>query len=66
MWLGSLVAVALVYAGGYSSDSTPSLGPPYALGAAQEMAKRHTHTHKKINPDSKYSFAGYLPSIPRE
>ena len=38
--LGSGVAVAVVEAGGYSSDSTPSLGPSICHGAAQEMAKR--------------------------
>ena len=33
-WLGSQVAVAVAWAGGYSSDSTPSLGLPHATGAA--------------------------------
>ena len=36
MHLGSSVAVAVVLAGVYSSDSTPSLEPPYAAGAALE------------------------------
>ena len=33
-WLGSRVAVAVAQAEGYSSDSTPSLEPPYAAGEA--------------------------------
>ena len=39
MRLGSGVAVALVQASGYSSDSTPSLGPPHATGAALKKTK---------------------------
>ena len=34
MWLRSHVAVAVVWAGSCSSDSTPSLGTSYALGVA--------------------------------
>ena len=44
MPLGSGVAVAVVEAGGYSSDRTLAWEPPYAAGAAQEIAKK-----KKIN-----------------
>jgi len=39
-WLRSCIAVAVAKASGYSSDLTPSWEPPYAMGAAQEMAKR--------------------------
>ena len=34
MWLASGVAVAVVWAGGYSSDSTPSLGTSICAGMA--------------------------------
>ena len=34
MWLGSGLAVSVVQAGSCSSNSTPSLGIPYATGAA--------------------------------
>ena len=47
MQLGSSVAVALVKAGGYSSNSTLSLGPLYATGVAQEMAKKKKKKKKK-------------------
>ena len=40
LWLWSrLVATALIRPLGWE--------PPYAQGAGQEMAKRHTHTHTK-------------------
>ena len=40
MWLGSGIAVALVY-GGYTAPIQPlAWEPPYAAGAAQEIAKR--------------------------
>ena len=32
MWLGSGIAEAVVWTGSYSSDLTPSLGIPYAMG----------------------------------
>ena len=38
-WLGSHVAVAVAYAGSYSSDSTPAWAPPYATGAALKQIK---------------------------
>ena len=47
MRLGSHVAVALVEAGGYSSDSTPSLGTSICHGRAQEKAKRPKQKNKK-------------------
>ena len=47
MQLGSHVAVALVWAGGYSSDSTPNLGTPSAVGAALKKTKRQKN--KKDN-----------------
>ena len=44
---GSGIAVAVVQAGSYSSDLTPSLGTsPYALGAA---LKKQTDKQKKQN-----------------
>uniref|UniRef100_A0A8D0SPD3 Rho-GAP domain-containing protein n=1 Tax=Sus scrofa TaxID=9823 RepID=A0A8D0SPD3_PIG len=43
---------SFISAGGYSSDLTPSLEPPYAMGAAQEIAKKtknKTKTNKQKN-----------------
>ena len=40
MWLGSHVAVAVEEAEGCSSNSTPSLEPPYAMGVALKNKKR--------------------------
>ena len=45
--LGSHVAVALAWAGGYSSDLTPSLGTSICAGAAQEIVTTTTTTTKK-------------------
>ena len=39
-WMGSGIAVALVQAGGYGSDLTHSLEPPYAVGAALKRLKK--------------------------
>ena len=49
-WLGSLIAVALAWAGGYSSDLTPSLGTsmcPYAAGVALKRQKKKRKKEKK-------------------
>ena len=40
MWLGSRVAVALVKAGSYSSDSTPSLGTSICLWCCSKKPKK--------------------------
>ena len=40
MWLGSRVAVAVVWAGSYSSDATPSLGTSVCLGCGPRKKKR--------------------------
>ena len=40
LWLGSCLAVALVWAGGCGSDLTPHLEPPYAMGATLERQKK--------------------------
>ena len=42
--LGSCVAVAVVQAGSCSSDQTPGLGTPYAVGAALKRQKTKTKT----------------------
>ena len=49
MQLGSHVAVALVWAGGYSSDWTLAWELPYASSTALEKTKQNktTHTHTK-------------------
>ena len=50
MWLGSGVALPRVEAGGYGSDSTPSLELPYAAGAAikkERKIKRKKEKEKK-------------------
>ena len=44
--LGSLTAVALVQAGGYSSNWTPSLGASICAGAALKRQNKQT---KKLN-----------------
>ena len=40
--LGSCFAVAVVLAGSYSSDLTPSLVPMYAAGAAHKINQNQT------------------------
>jgi len=47
MQLTSLVDVAVVQADSYSSSLTPSLGTPYAMGAA--LKKKKKKTHKKLS-----------------
>ena len=49
MWLGSGVAGAVAVAGSCSSNSTPSLGTPYALGVALKRQKTKKKKLKKIN-----------------
>ena len=44
--LRSFVAVAVVYAGSCSSNSTPSLGTYICLGCGPKKST-HTHTHTK-------------------
>ena len=44
MWLGSCVAVAVVQAGNYSLDSTPSLGTSICCGCGPEK-----HTNKQVS-----------------
>ena len=51
MWLGSGVAGAVAVAGSCSSNSTPSLGTPYALGVALKRQK----TKKKKIKKNKHS-----------
>ena len=43
------MAVAVAVSSSYSSDLSPSLEPPYALGA---VLKRQTHTHTKRKRDT--------------
>ena len=45
--LGSNVAVALAWAGGYSSDSTPNLGTSICCGSGPRKGK--TDKNKQIN-----------------
>ena len=40
MWLRSYIAVAVVQAGSCSSDSIPSLGTSYDIGAALKSEKK--------------------------
>ena len=51
--LGSRVAVALAWACGYSSDSTPSLGTSICRGSSPRNSKK---TKKKKNLLNYYSF----------
>ena len=53
MWLWSRVAVALAQAGGYSSDSTPSLGTSICRGSGLRNSKKKTKTNKQTNKISK-------------
>jgi len=54
MWLGSCIAVAVVQVGSCSSDSTPSLEPPYDKGAALKRKKEKKNSEMlffmKLNP----------------
>ena len=50
MRLGSGIAVAVVEASSYSSDSTPSLEPPDAAGAALKRQNKQTKTWRRICP----------------
>ena len=45
MWLGSGLALAVVYAGSHSSNSTLTWDPLYATGAALKTNKK---TNKKV------------------
>ena len=47
MWLGSGIAVAVVQSGSCSSDSTPSLGTPYATGEALKSKKKKEKKKKR-------------------
>ena len=53
MMLGSGIAVAVAVAGGYSFDSTPSLGLPYAMGTALKKTKKKKKRKKERNLQSK-------------
>ena len=46
-WIPHCSGVALAWAGGYSSDWTPSLEPPCATGAALEKAGKRPREKKK-------------------
>ena len=51
MWLGSVVAVAVVKASGYSSDYTPSLEISLCRGCGPQKTKGQNKTNKqKKNP----------------
>src|SRR5512147_2562521 len=45
--LGSRVAVALAWAGGYSSDSTPSLGTSICRGSSPRNSNNNNNKNKK-------------------
>ena len=62
IWLGSCVAVAVVWAGSCSSDSTPYLGTSICRRCSPKKAKRHTH--KKI-PTTKAWPSGITTEFPR-
>ena len=47
MWLGSDVAVAVVWAGGYSSDSTSSLGTSICPRCSPKKKKKKKKIHKE-------------------
>ena len=70
--LGSGVAVALAYAGSYSSDLTPSLGTSLCSGCSPKKAIKEKKKKRKkacIYPDSYlqtyFSLPNYLPISPK-
>ena len=66
MWLGSCVAVAVVEASGYSSDSTPSLGTsPYATGVALKRKKDGVPVVAQwlTNPTRNHEVVGLIPGL---
>ena len=63
MWLRSGVAVAVVYASGYGSNSTPSQGPPYATGATL-IKKRSSHRGSaEMNLTTIHEDGGLIPVL---
>ena len=60
MRLGSLIAVALVYASSYSSDSTPSLGTSICRGCSPRKGKKKEGSTR--NGDEVLSLAGFRAS----
>ena len=54
MQLGSHVAAALVYAGGYSSDSTSSLGTSIFHGSSPRKGKKTKQNETKKQKDQEY------------
>ena len=65
-WLGSYVAVALVQAGGYSSNRTPSLGTSTCRGRIprkDEKTKKKNKTPQK-NPKNHTQNRTLDPSLP--
>ena len=49
MWLESGVAVAVVYVGGCSSDSTSSLGTSICLKGGPKKNKKRKEKEKELN-----------------
>ena len=68
-WLGSDVAVALAQAGGYRSDSTPSLGTSICCGCGpgkDRKTKKRNFTSKwffKITSELDFFFFVFLPFL---
>ena len=58
MKLRSRVAVAAAWAGGYSSDSTPSLGTSMCHRCGPKKTKRQKKKKKKIKTPSKKKVQG--------
>ena len=48
MQLGSCIAVAVVQAGSYNSDSSPSLGTSYTTGSALKTKRRKRNVLSKV------------------
>ena len=57
-WLGSGIAVAVVYAGGYNSNWTPSLGTSICRGCSPRKDKKDK---KKCILNTFWCYHGFLP-----
>ena len=55
MHFGSGVAMAVVYAGGYSSDLTPSLGVSICRRFSPQKQNKKTQTNKKMEHSARKS-----------
>ena len=60
MWLGSCTAVAVAWAGGYSSDWTSTLGTSICLGCGPKKTKKKKNKKTKNKKNIKKKLKGSL------